>query len=310
VKSSSGESNNSALPIGVFDSGLGGLRVLDRLLQAFPNERFVYLGDTQHMPYGHKSDAEVCQAVSACLAWLFHYQPVKLMVVACNTAAATAADCFKPYAPVPFVDPVSAMCGWLAEKNSYRRLGLMATPATVASDRYRTLLDGLGAQEIGIQAIACEHLASVIEAGEVDTLACRALLEKYLAPLRASAVEAIILGCTHYPYAHTQIAELAPEAEILDPDIYMVRQIAGLLPLVGATRELKGSATSSTGNLRQKPGRNSPTLLSPAEARVEYYVTQAPERFYKAGQQMPFQAIAMQLPQLAQPNFEAGRTII
>jgi glutamate racemase len=280
----------NTLPIGVFDSGLGGLRVLDRLLQAFPNERFIYLGDTQHMPYGHKTDAQVRNYVSACLSWLFARQPVKLMVIACNTAAAVATPCFEPYAPVPFVDPVTAICGWLAESDLYKRLGLMATPATVASTSYRRVLDLLGASHIDIQSVACEHLASVIEAGEVDTLACRALLEKYLSPLREAAVEAIVLGCTHYPYAHAQIAELAPESAILDPDIFMVRQVERLLPVVGSSA--KKSFTENT----------------PASERVEYYVTQSPERFFQAGRQMPFQAIALQTPQLAHPDFASFST--
>jgi len=279
----------SSLPIGVFDSGLGGLRVLDRLLQAFPNERFIYLGDTLHMPYGHKTDAQVRQYVAACLRWLFAKQPVKLMVIACNTAAAVATPCFEPYGTIPFVDPVKPICAWLVENNLYKTLGLMATPATVASNRYRNVLDSLGAENLPLEAVACEHLASIIEAGEVDTLACRALLEKYLAPLQQKAVEAVILGCTHYPYAHAQIAELAPDTVILDPDVFMVRQVEKLL-----AGEVDGwKVPPST--------RNRNTSLS----RVDYFVTQAPERFYDAGRKMPFQAIAMQEPQLAVPDFDS-----
>jgi len=279
----------SSLPIGVFDSGLGGLRVLDRLLQAFPNERFIYLGDTVHMPYGHKTDAQVRQYVAACLRWLFAKQPVKLMVIACNTAAAVATPCFEPYGSIPFVDPVTPICAWLAENNLYKNLGLMATPATVASNRYRRVLDSLGAANMSIEAVACEHLASIIEAGEMDTLACRALLEKYLAPLQQKAVEAVILGCTHYPYAHAQIAELAPDKVILDPDVFMVRQVEKFL-----SGDIPGWAVTA----------NTQTLNA-AEPRVEYFVTQAPERFYDAGRKMPFQAIAMQEPQLAVPDFDS-----
>jgi glutamate racemase len=279
----------STLPIGVFDSGLGGLRVLDRLLQAFPNERFIYLGDTAHMPYGHKTDAQVRQYVAASLRWLFAKQPVKLMVIACNTAAAVATACFEPYEAIPFVDPVTPICHWLVENNLYKTLGLMATPATVASNRYRNVLDSLGAANTPVEAVACEHLASIIEAGEVDTLACRALLEKYLAPLQEKAVEAVILGCTHYPYAHDQIAELAPDTVILDPDVFMVRQVEKFL-----SGDVPGWAVPANTK-----------ILNTAEPRVEYFVTQAPERFYDAGRKMPFQAIAMKEPQLAAPDFDS-----
>jgi glutamate racemase len=281
-------------PIGVFDSGLGGMRVLDRLIQAFPAERFVYLGDTQHMPYGHKSHAEVQGYVADALHWFFtptslKSTPVKMMLVACNTASAVASDQFAGYAPAPFIDPVTSMCRWLVDSSRYQNVGILATPATVASNRYRQVLDALTKDAsqastakqlndpgaITLTQVGCEHLATVIEEGGLGTPACEELLVKYLAPLQAAEVEAIVLGCTHYPYAEARIAALAPQSHILDPDIYMVMEVARLLK----SRQL---ATS-----RQAEG---------PLAEVDYFVTAEPNRFFETSRRMPFRAIAMKPP--------------
>jgi glutamate racemase len=270
-------------PIGVFDSGLGGLRVLDRLMQAFPSERFVYLGDTLNMPYGHKSHDDVKRFVAAALAWFFepgeNRLPVKMMVIACNTAAAVASGMFARYAAppfsAPFVDPVTAICRWLADADCYKHIGVMATPATVASNRYRRVLDSLDATALKVRQVGCEHLATVIEEGGLGTPACDALLVKYLAPLQAARVEAIVLGCTHYPYAQDRIAALAPETDILDPDIYMVREVGRLL----RARQLAA-----------------PPQTDRALAAVEYFVTADSARFYEVSHRMPFRALAMKTP--------------
>lgn len=287
--------NNSSLsdservdwPIGVFDSGLGGLRVLDRLIQAFPAERFVYLGDTQHMPYGHKTHDEVKRYVADALHWFFtpnaaKSTPVKMMIIACNTASAVASELFSHYEPTPFIDPVTAMCRWLVEGSRYRNIGILATPATVASNRYRHVLDELTSatqaeqtSKVLLTQVGCEHLATVIEEGGLGTPACEALLVQYLTPLQTANVEAIVLGCTHYPYAEARIAALAPQSHILDPDIYMVMEVARLLK----SRQL-ATHRHAIGPL----------------ASVDYFVTAEPARFFETSRQMPFRAIAMKPP--------------
>ncbi len=267
-------------PIGVFDSGLGGLRVLDRLMTALPEERFVYLGDTLHMPYGHKTQAEIQHYFATCMQWLVVTHGIKLMVVACNTAAAVASETFADYAPLAFVDPVTPISRWLVMQ-SYRSVGIMATPATVASNRYTTVLDGLNST-IDLHPIGCENLATVIEEGGVDSPACHHLLNQYIPPLLAQRVEAIVLGCTHYPYAHDAIARLTPGVDILDPDIYMVADVR---------KQLERQGLQST--------RHTGRML----AEVDYFVTSQPEKFYENSRQMPFQAIAMKPPTPVILNF-------
>lgn len=266
-------------PIGVFDSGLGGLRVLDRLLLSLPDERFVYLGDTLHMPYGMKSHDEVRGYVAACLQWLFAEHRVKMMVVACNTATAVAADLFEQpgYNFVPFVGPVVPICRWLHAEERYRRVGVMATPATVAANRYQKILDGLGSS-IELQQMACGGLASTIEAGEGDSEECRRLLRGYVSPLVAWQAEAIVLGCTHYPYVADQIAAMVPHGvDILDPSVFMAVEARRLL------KEWNLAAPVRTG--RQL-------------GEVDYFVTAEPERFLEVSQRMPFQAVATRSPRV------------
>jgi glutamate racemase len=261
-------------PIGVFDSGLGGLRVLDRLMQTLPDERFVYLGDTLHMPYGEKTQLQVTAYFSDCLNWLVAQHQVKMMVVACNTAASVAPQLFTQYAKIPFVDPVTPICRWLATEGKYTTVGVMATPATVASNRYQILLDQLNAP-INLSQVGCDNLASLIEEGKGHTPACEPLLRQYLRPLQDRGAQAIVLGCTHYPYVMDQVAALSPDADILDPAAFMAVEAKRLL----AEHKLA-----------------SPHTTDRSVAEVDYFVTSEPDRFYETSRRMPFQALAMKQP--------------
>jgi glutamate racemase len=261
-------------PIGVFDSGLGGLRVLDRLMHTLPEERFVYLGDTLHMPYGQKTQAEVVQYVDDCLHWLFTVHQVKMVVVACNTAASVASHRFENYPEVPFVDPVTPICRWLKSDAKYKHVGVMATPATVASNRYPKLLAGLQAP-VRLSQMACGNLATIIEEGNGETSACDALLRQYTQPLIDEQVEAVILGCTHYPYVLDQVAALMPQADILDPAVFMALESKRLL---------------------SEHGLGTPHKTGRTVATVDYFVTAEPDKFYETSRRMPFQALSMAQP--------------
>jgi glutamate racemase len=262
-------------PIGVFDSGLGGLRVLDRLMESLPDERFVYLGDTLHMPYGEKTPEQVSDYVAACLNWLFEHHQIKMMVVACNTAASVASHNFNRYPDTPFLDPVTPICQWLKTDSHYRQVGVMATPATAASNRYELLLKQLQST-IQLTQIGCNNLATVIEEGRGETDECLSMLQQYVAPLVAHPVEAIVLGCTHYPYVMHRVVELVPETiDVLDPAVFMALE---------AKRILQQNNLACP----QKTGRRI--------AEVNYFVTDEPDQFYETSLRMPFEALAMKQP--------------
>jgi glutamate racemase len=184
-------------PIGVFDSGMGGLTVLHECLVTLPHEDFVYLGDGARLPYGPRPLDEITR-FAAEIAGYLERQGVKLIVAACNSATAAALPDLQRHLSVPVIGVLApeAHAAVLATRN--RRIGLLATEATVRSGRYAELVRALdaGAEVI---PVACPRLVPLIEAdeafGEEITNAVRA----YAEPLKAAGVDTVILGCTHYP---------------------------------------------------------------------------------------------------------------
>lgn len=267
--------NRQGDAIGVFDSGLGGLRVLDRLMATLPDERFVYLGDTMHMPYGEKTPEAVSEFVDHCLSWLFEQHHIKMMVVACNTAASVAAHIFAKYPDTPFLDPVAPICRWLQAESQYQKVGVLATPATAASNRYQLLLKQLQSP-IQLTQIGCNNLATVIEEGRGETPECLEMLQQYTQPLLQEQVEAIVLGCTHYPYVMHRVVKIVPESiDVLDPAVFMAMEAKRIL---------------------QDQNLAFPETTGRSIAEVEYFVTDEPDQFYETSLRMPFQALAMKQP--------------
>lgn len=187
------------LPIAVFDSGVGGLTVLHECLVSLPHEDFVYLGDTARFPYGRRSASEL-RAFALELGELLLAEGAKLLVVACNSATAAAAGALRErlegrVGVVSVVGPESRLAA-RATRNG--RVGLLATPATVASGAYDRAL-ATEAPALTLESVAAPELAPLIQAGgEIDALVVDCV-ERVCAPLRAAAVDTVILGCTHYP---------------------------------------------------------------------------------------------------------------
>jgi len=186
-------------PIGVFDSGVGGLTVLHELLVSLPNEDFLYLGDTARFPYGDRSPDQL-RAFASELAGILLERGAKLLVVACNSATSAALPALQEELAgrVPLVAVVKPESKLAAAATANQRVGLIATPATVGSGAYaRALAEEAPSAEL--HAVASAELAPLIqEGGEVDhrTLAC---VEGACRPLKQAQVDTVILGCTHYP---------------------------------------------------------------------------------------------------------------
>jgi glutamate racemase len=187
------------LPVAVFDSGVGGLTVLHECLVSLPHEDFVYLGDTARFPYGDRSPGELI-GFALELAGILLEEGAKLLVVACNSATSAALPALREELAdrLPVVGVVRPESRLAAAATRNGRVGLLATPATVASGAYGRALQAV-APAVELHAVASAELAPLIqEGGEVDerTLAC---VEGACRPLKAAAVDAVILGCTHYP---------------------------------------------------------------------------------------------------------------
>jgi glutamate racemase len=188
---------HAELPIGMFDSGVGGLTVLHECLVTMPHEDFLYAGDTAHFPYGGRSAAELRAFSQEIAGWLVR-EGVKLIVVACNSATATALGDLQQSLDVPVIGVLTPEARAAVQLTRNRRVGLLATEATVASGRYRELVRGLDAG-IELVEVPCPGLADAIQRGESYDETMVERVRVHCAPLREAGVDTVILGCTHYP---------------------------------------------------------------------------------------------------------------
>jgi len=182
-----------ARPIGVFDSGVGGLTVLHECLVTMPNEDFVYLGDHARLPYGPRPLEEIARFAHEIGGYL-ERQGVKLIVVACNAATSAALPALQSSLEVPVVGVIAPEAAAAVRATRNRRVGLLATQATVTAGRYHQLVYTLDAG-VRFTAVPCPELVPLIEAGAQTVDAVR----RYAEPIKAAGCDTVILGCTHYP---------------------------------------------------------------------------------------------------------------
>jgi glutamate racemase len=187
-------------PIGVFDSGVGGLTVLHELLVSLPSEDYVYLGDTARFPYGSRSQEELCAFAVEIASHLVERANAKLLVVACNAASSAALPALEAaFGERVDVIGVVAAATQLAVAGSHSgRIGLLATPATVASEAYERAVAAADPHVV-LTSVACPDLAPLIQSGFPFDFEMVETVRSYCAPLREASVDTVILGCTHYP---------------------------------------------------------------------------------------------------------------
>ena len=242
-------------PVGVFDSGLGGLTAVKELELVLPGESVVYFGDTGRVPYGSRSREAVRRYARQDMNFLLRHN-VKAVLAACGTVSSTAAD-IGAALPVPYFDVVSPTARAAARAAGNRRVGVIGTSATIASGSYLRALKEL---DPGLEVFsqACPLFVPLVESGFVDPEdpITRLAAERYLAPLREAGVGALILGCTHYPIIRRTIQQ------VMGPDT----------ALIDSGRE----AALSMAEFLEEHG----LLCGPDQRRqAEYYVTDAPEDF-------------------------------
>src|SRR5206468_2322279 len=184
-------------PVGVFDSGVGGLTVLHECLVTMPNEDFVYLGDHARLPYGPRPLEQV-RGFAREIGLYLETQNVKLIVVACNTATSAALPQLQETLSVPVVGVLTPEAHAAVQATRNRVIGLLATEGTVESGRYAQLVHGLDAGAM-LRAVACPRLVPLIEGSDPYGSETEAAAREYAAPLKAAGVDTVILGCTHYP---------------------------------------------------------------------------------------------------------------
>ena len=247
-------------PIGVFDSGIGGLTVVRELERQLPGERIIYFGDTAHVPYGNKSRETVQRYSREIATWLVG-QGVKAIVVACNTATAHALDVLQAEFPLPVIGVVEPGARAAARATRSGHIGVIGTAGTIASGAYERAIHAV-AGDVDVVARPCPLFVPLVEEGWLDTEPTRLIARAYLAPFTADSVDTLVLGCTHYPLLKPLLGEV-----------------------MGADVRLIDSAEETAAETRRVLGERA--LLRPPRGDApahRFVASDAPEHFLRQGQ--------------------------
>jgi len=226
----------SGLPIGMFDSGMGGLTVLHECLVAMPHENFAYVGDTARFPYGDKSREEL-ELYSTQIAAFLESVPAKLIVVACYSATSAALPLLQQRFGTPIVGVVMPGARAAVQTSRYRRIGVLATQATVASGAYPRAIAGLDSGAEVVQQ-ACPGLVSFIEAGDVSSQELADAVRGFTAALKEHRPDVAIMGCTHYPLIAPMLQRnLGRDVTLVNPAAEVAREVEHILRRQGIARD-------------------------------------------------------------------------
>jgi glutamate racemase len=241
-------------PIGVFDSGIGGLSVLRHIRAALPHEHLLYVADAGFVPYGEKSEQEIV-ARSLAIAEFFLQQRIKAMVVACNTATAAAIQGLRARYPGLLLVGVEPGLKPAAALTRTKTVGVLATASTLASAKF-TLLHEQIAAATGVRFLLqpCSGLATQVEKAELRSAATATLVQAYVTPLIQQGADTLVLGCTHYPFVQPLIEDAARRASpqavtIIDTGEAVARQLQRLLAQHGLQRQAANAGSLSAGSL-------------------------------------------------------------
>mgnify|MGYP005811915407 CR=1 FL=1 len=258
-------------PIGIFDSGVGGLSVLRAIRDRLPSHPVIYVADQVHVPYGAHTRDEV-RAFSEGITRFLLGQGAELIVVACNTASAAALYYLRETFPsIPFVGMEPAVKPAAASTRS-GVIGVLATPVTFQGELYASVVERFG-KDVTIFQDTCPGLVGQIEAGDLNGPETRRILEAALRPMLAQGVDTVVMGCTHYPFVIPLIQQIVgPGVQVIDPAPAIARQAGRLLETRGGAiqKEPVGKATFYTTGNPHRLEKMLPRLLG--ESQVVQYV--------------------------------------
>lgn len=219
---------NRNLPIGVFDSGVGGLTVCKEIMRLLPEESIIYFGDTARVPYGNKSK-ETVTVYSRQIANFLLSKGVKAIVVACNTASAFALETIAHEVPVPMIGVVKPGARTASVSTKNGRIGVIGTEGTVKSGLYKEFLQEIK-PEVQVYSKACPLFVPLVEEGMADDWITKEVVKRYISELTDKEVDTIVLGCTHYPLLRKVIGEVAgPEVNLVNPAYETARELSMVL---------------------------------------------------------------------------------
>ena len=231
----------SSAPIGVFDSGIGGLTVVRELMKQLPNESIIYFGDTGRLPYGPKSPDTVIR-YSREITEFLRGEGVKTIVVACNTATAHALPTLREENDLPVIGVIEPGSRAAARATQTGRVGVIGTQGTIHSRAYERAIAN-AAPDTKITALACPLFVPLVEEGWLDTEATRIIAREYLEPMAASNVDTLVLGCTHYPLLKQVIGNVVGrEVRLIDSAEETAAETASTLRAAGIERRKTDAA--------------------------------------------------------------------
>ncbi len=251
---------NGRQPIGVFDSGIGGLTVVKALIEELPGESIVYFGDTARVPYGTKSKSTIVKFSLENVEFLLRFG-VKCIVIACNTSSSWALPTLRKYFKVPIVGVIRPGAMAAARQTTHKRVGVIGTSATIHSRAYETAIQRID-PAIKVFSQSCPLFVPLVEEGWMDDPICFDVATKYLEPLKRQRIDTLILGCTHYPLLSRTIQKvMGPDVTLVDSAKQTVTEVRGVLMGTDALRHQR---------------------LSP---RYRFFVTDEPTHFNRVGHQ-------------------------
>jgi glutamate racemase len=214
--------------IGILDSGVGGLTVAREVMRQLPREKIIYFGDNDRCPYGSRDLQEVKMFTRQIVHYLMEH-PVKLVVVACNTATAAGLDEIRREIPVPVIDVINPGVRAAIKATKTGRIGVIGTEGTIRSGSYQSALKMIH-PEIYIAGLACADFVPLVESGSFDDPNCFDIIRKRLQPMQGLDLDCLILGCTHYPLLAPMIAEvMGHDVTLISSDVETAREVSTIL---------------------------------------------------------------------------------
>ncbi len=252
-------------PIGIFDSGIGGLTVLREILNTVPGESTIYFGDNSRAPYGTKSKSTIIRYSLQNMKFL-ESKDVKMIVVACNTASAYAYEELRSRAKVPVVEVVTPGADEACRATKNGKIGIIATKGTISTGVYKAAVEKraleLGLKDIEIYQQACPLFVSLAEEGWWDTEITRLTAEEYLKPLKAAGVDTLVMACTHYPLLSRVIGEvMGSNVVLVNTGVATAKVVKNLLESNGTA-----SGTDASGCVREFYTSDEPELFEQVAA--------------------------------------------
>ncbi len=230
------------LPVGIFDSGVGGLTVMKEIMRILPDEDLIYLGDTARVPYGGRSPGTVLRYSEENAAFLID-KGIKLLVVACNTSSAVSLDYLREKFDLPVIGVVEPGARAAVNRSRSRRIAVIATETTIASGAYTRAIRELDSS-VTVTGLSCPLFVPLIEHGWIDNEVTRLTAKIYLSSLGSDNIDTLVLGCTHYPMIKGVISEIA-EVALIDSAVETALEVRHVLEERGLLRQGNGRASRS-----------------------------------------------------------------